>query len=93
MYHQKQGLSEHKHCDNAATNANSENTRSRMEACSAGKRGYLANEDESSTGSVWDAGFHNATLCSRMARVLILLQQFISLIFTFLGRAVLSPVY
>jgi hypothetical protein len=36
----KQVLSEHKHCDNAATNANSENVRSRMEATSAGKRGY-----------------------------------------------------
>jgi hypothetical protein len=36
----KYGLSEHKHCDNAATNANSENTRSRMEASSAGKSEY-----------------------------------------------------
>jgi hypothetical protein len=33
----KQGLSEHKHCDNAATNANSENARSRMEESSAGE--------------------------------------------------------
>jgi hypothetical protein len=36
----KYGLSEHKHCDNAATNANSENARSRIEARSAGKRAY-----------------------------------------------------
>jgi hypothetical protein len=36
----KYGLSEHKQCDNAATNANSENGRSRMEASSVGKRGY-----------------------------------------------------
>jgi hypothetical protein len=33
-------LSEHKHCDNAAANANSESARSRMEASSVGKRGY-----------------------------------------------------
>jgi len=33
-------LSEHKHCDNAATNSNSENARSRMVASFAGKRGY-----------------------------------------------------
>jgi hypothetical protein len=36
----KYGLSEHKHCDNAATNANSENARSRMEASSVGKCEY-----------------------------------------------------
>jgi len=29
-YYGKQGLSEHKHCNNAATNSNSENARSRM---------------------------------------------------------------
>ena len=33
-------LSEPKHCDNVATNSNSENARSRMVANSAGKRGY-----------------------------------------------------
>jgi hypothetical protein len=36
----KLGLSEHKHCDNAATNANSENGRNRMVASSVGKREY-----------------------------------------------------
>jgi len=36
-------LSEHKHCDNTATNSNSENARSRMVASFAGKHGY---EDE-----------------------------------------------
>jgi hypothetical protein len=34
----KYGLSEHKHCDNTATDANSENAISRMEASSVGKR-------------------------------------------------------
>jgi hypothetical protein len=34
----KKGLSEHKHSDNAANGANSENARSRMWATSAGKR-------------------------------------------------------
>jgi len=33
-------LSEHKNCDNMATNLNSENARRRMVASSAGKRGY-----------------------------------------------------
>jgi len=33
-------LSEHKHCDNTATNSNSENARSRMFGKLAGKRGY-----------------------------------------------------
>jgi hypothetical protein len=36
----KQRLSEHKQCDNVVTNANSENTRSRMVAISAGEREY-----------------------------------------------------
>ena len=35
-----------------------------------GKRGYRDNEDESSTGSIWDAGFHPVMACSRLARVL-----------------------
>jgi hypothetical protein len=34
----KRGLSKHKHCDNVATNANSENGRSRIEASFAGKQ-------------------------------------------------------
>jgi hypothetical protein len=33
-------LFEHKNCDNVATNANSENARSRTEASSAGKHEY-----------------------------------------------------
>jgi hypothetical protein len=40
MFIDKSRLSEHKYCDNAATNANSENARSRMVASSAGKREY-----------------------------------------------------
>jgi hypothetical protein len=36
-------LSEHKHCDNAATNANSEHGRSRMKASSAEMREYRGN--------------------------------------------------
>jgi hypothetical protein len=60
---------EHKHCDNAATNANSENTRGRREASSAGKHEYGAKEDESSTERVWAAGFHHVTARSRLAGV------------------------
>jgi len=59
-------LSEHKRCDNAATNSNSENARSRMVASLCG---YGKKEAESSTGCVWAARFHNATARSRLARV------------------------
>jgi hypothetical protein len=56
-----------------AANANSENARSRMEASSVGKSEYRAKEDESSTGSVWAAGFHHITACSHLAGVLKLM--------------------
>jgi hypothetical protein len=36
----KYGLSEHKRCDNVATNGNIENARSRMEASSVGNHEY-----------------------------------------------------
>ena len=42
----------------------------------AGLRGSMGTgteEDESSTGRVWDAGFHHSTALSRLARVLNLL--------------------
>jgi len=42
-------LSEHKHCDNAATNSNSENARSRIVASLWGSFGTGAKKDESST--------------------------------------------
>jgi hypothetical protein len=42
-----------------------------MEAGSAEKRGYGdKNEDESSTGRVWAAGFRYVTALSRFSRVL-----------------------
>jgi hypothetical protein len=53
-----------------ATNANSENVRSRMEASSVGKCEYGAKEDESSTGSVWAAGFHCVMARSRLVGIL-----------------------
>jgi len=46
-------LSEHKHRDNAATNLNSKNTKSRKLARLQGGVGTGAKEDESSTGHVW----------------------------------------
>ena len=59
-------LSAHKHCDNTATNSNSENARGRMVAiCGKAWR----KEDGSSTGRVWAAGFHHVTARSRLARV------------------------
>ena len=45
-------LSEHKHCDNTATNSNSENARSRMVASLQGSLGTGTKEDVSSTGRV-----------------------------------------
>ena len=63
-------LSEHKHCDNAATNSNSENARSRMVASLRGSLGTGTKEDESSTGRVWAAGFHHVAARFLLARVL-----------------------
>jgi hypothetical protein len=54
----------HKHCDNAATNSNSENARSRMMASLRGSLGTGTKEDE-----FWAAGFHHVTDRSRLARV------------------------
>ena len=65
-------LSEHKYCDNMATNSNSENARSRMVASLRGSVGMGKKEDESSTGHVWAAGFHHVMAHSRLACVFIL---------------------
>ena len=70
-----QGLSEHKHCDNAATNSNSENARSRTVASLRGSVGTRTKEGESSTGHVWTAGFHHVTARSGFARVLELMNS------------------
>jgi len=45
-------LSEHKHCDNAATNWNSENVRSTMVASLRGSVGMGTKKDKWSTGRV-----------------------------------------
>jgi hypothetical protein len=59
-----------------------------MEASSAGKRGYgVKKKDESSTGRVWAAGFHQVTARSRLARVL---NVFISFFFKFFSRAAVN---
>ena len=62
--------SEHKHCDNTATNLNSESTRSRIVASFQGSMAMGTKEDESSTGCVWDAGLHHVMARSCLARVL-----------------------
>ena len=62
-------LSEHKHCDNAATNSKSENARSGMVASLQGSVGTGTKEHESSTGRVWAAGFHRVTARYRLGRV------------------------
>jgi hypothetical protein len=63
-------LSEHKHCDDAATNLNSEDARSRMVAGLRGSVGTGTKEDKSSTGRVGAAGFHLVTAHFHLARVL-----------------------
>ena len=68
-------LSEHKHWDNAATNSNSENARSRMGRSLRGSGGTGTKEDESSTGRVWAAIFHYVTAHSRLARDLKLMNR------------------
>jgi len=68
-------LYEHKHCDNASTNSNSENARSRMVASLPGSVGTGTTEDESSTGRVWADGFHQVTACSRLERVFKLMKR------------------
>jgi hypothetical protein len=78
--------SNHKHCDNAATNSNSKNARSRMVASLQGSVGTGTKEDESSTGRVWAAGFHHVTAPYCLAHALKFM-KFISLIFQiFSGR-------
>ena len=62
-------LSEHKHCDNAATNSNSENARSRVVTSLRGSVGKGTKEDESSTGRVWAAGFNHVTARSGLVRL------------------------
>jgi len=66
-------LSEHK--QNAATNSNSENARSRMVASLRGSVITETKEDESNTGRVWVAGFHHVTASSRLARDLKLMNH------------------
>jgi len=61
-------LSEHKHCDNVATNSNSENARSRMVASLQGSVGMGEREDVSSTRRIWAAGFHHVMARSHLAR-------------------------
>jgi len=68
-------LSEHKHCDNAATNSNSKNTRSRMVASLWGSVGMGKKEDESNTGCTWAAGFHHVMARSHLARILKLMNR------------------
>ena len=62
-------LSELKHCDNAATDLNRKNARSRILASLQGTMGTGTKEDESSTGHVWAAGFHHVMAHSCLTRV------------------------
>jgi hypothetical protein len=68
-------LSQHKHCDNAATNSNSENARTRIVASLRGSLATGTKEDESSIGRLWTAGFHHVRARSRLARVLKLMNR------------------
>jgi hypothetical protein len=68
-------LSEHKHCDNAATNSNSENARSRMLAILRRSVGTETKEDKLSTGRVWAPGFYHVKAHSRLVCVLKLINR------------------
>jgi len=68
-------LSEHKHCNNVATNSNSEYARSRMMASLLGSMGMGTKEDKSSSGCVWAAGLHHVTAHSCLAHVLKLMNH------------------
>ena len=68
-------LSEHKHSDKAETNSNSENARSIIVASFRGSVGTETKEDESSTGRVLAAGFHDVTAHCLLARVLKLINR------------------
>jgi hypothetical protein len=58
-----------------ATNANSENIRSRMEASSVGSVCTGIKEDESSTECVWAAGFHHVMAHSSFMGILKLVNH------------------
>jgi hypothetical protein len=81
-------LSEHKHCNNMATNLNSENTRSRMVASLRGNIGTGTKEDESSIGCDWATGFHHVMAHSLLARVLKLTNCYFFNFPNFWGAAV-----
>jgi len=69
-------LSENKHCDNEASNSNSENARNRMVARLRGSEGTGTKEDKSSTGRVWAAGFVLISHCIRKHLVLLTIPCF-----------------
>jgi len=68
-------LPQYKHCDNAATNSNSENARSKMVASLWGSVGTGTKKDESSTGHIWAAGFHHVKAHSCLTRVFKLMNR------------------
>jgi hypothetical protein len=76
-------LSEHKHCDNAATNSNSEKARSTMVASLRESVGKGTKEDESSTGSVWFCWISPCFGPFSLGTRLETYEPFISLIFQF----------
>jgi len=83
-------LSEHKHCNNAATNLNSENARSRLVTSLQGSVGTGTKEDESSTGRVCATGFHHVTTRSRLARFLKLTNHLFLYFSKFFFRVVVN---
>jgi len=80
-------LSEHKHCDNIATNLNSENAKSRMVESLRGSVGLRTKEDESSTGRVWAARVHHVMARSCLVRILKLKNRLFLSFSKFSGRS------
>jgi hypothetical protein len=68
-------MEKHKDFEINETNSNSGSPRSRMVASLRGSVGTGTQEDESSTGRVWAAGFRHVTAHSRLARVFKLMNR------------------
>jgi hypothetical protein len=74
-YYGTYGLSEHKHCDNTATNSNSEEARSRMMVYLRGRVCMGTKENQSSSLSVCIAGFHHFTARPQLSRFLKIMNR------------------
>ena len=81
------------HCDNIATNSNSEKARSRMWwRVLRGSVSTGTKQDESSTGRVWAAGFRHVPARSGLAGVLKLMNRLFLRFSIFFFRAAVNRI-